>query len=322
MLENSNFHCLSAQSNVASILSPALIVEFLLGIPGNVVALWIFCFRMKARRPSTVYLLNLVLADFLLILSLPFRIDNLLRGEHWVFGDPFCRINLFMLTVNRSASIIFMTVVAVERYFKIVHPHHRINRLSVQQATVMSCVVWALTLCLRIPLLTSQLLQEHNGTFLCRSFSSYEKLTTEIHLHYLLYVVEFILPFSVLLFCTLKITWVLKHHSMNRDRKIRHAIRVVVVITLVFAMCFGPGIVAGLTALLIKWLNHEDCASFRVVSEWFNASIAFTYLNSVLDPLIYCFSSTVFRNTLKKSINYLGLCQLEVSRSDSVTSIT
>ncbi|KAK6483298.1 hydroxycarboxylic acid receptor 2 [Huso huso] len=321
-MKNSTMHCLSSQTNVAAILPPVLIIEFLLGIPGNAIALWIFWFRMKVRRPSMVYLLNLVLADFLLILSLPFRIDNLMRGEQWIFGDPLCRINLFMLAANRSASISFMTVVAAERYFKIVHPHHRINHLSVKWASVMSCGVWALTLSLRIPLLTNQLLQEHNGSFLCRSFSSYSTIPVGILLHYLLYVAEFFLPFSVLLFCAFRITWALKRRNMNRDRKIRSAIRVVVVITLVFAVCFGPGIVTGLTALLIKQLSPRDCVSFRVVSEWFSASIAFTYLNSVLDPLIYCFSSTVFRNTLKKSINYLGLCQLEVSRRGSVTSIT
>ncbi|XP_041116245.1 hydroxycarboxylic acid receptor 2-like [Polyodon spathula] len=322
MTKNSTMHCLSSQINIASILPPALIIEFLLGIPGNAIALWVFCFRMKVWRPSTVYLLNLVLADFLLILCLPFRIDNLLRGEHWVFGDPLCRINLFMLAANRSASISFMTVVAAERYFKIVHPHRRINRLSVKQASMMSCGVWVLILSLRIPLLTSQLLQEHNGTFLCRSFSSYSMIPTGILLHYFLYVVEFFLPFSVLLFCTLRITWVLKHRSMNRDRKIRNAIRVVSVIMLVFALCFGPGIVTGLTTLLIKQLSPGDCVSFRLASECFSASIAFTYLNSVLDPLIYCFSCTMFRNTLKKSISYLGLCQLEESRRGSVTSVT
>ncbi|XP_041119535.1 hydroxycarboxylic acid receptor 2-like [Polyodon spathula] len=322
MIMNSTMHCPSSQSNIAFILVPAVIVEFLLGIPGNVIAFWIFCFHMKIRRPSTVYLLNLVLADFLLILSLPFRIDTLQRGEYWVFGDTMCRINLFMLAANRSASIAFMTVVAIERYFKIVHPYHRINHLSVKQAAAMSCGVWALTLTLTIPLLTSELLQDHNGTLLCRSFSSYNMIPTGILLLYLLYIAEFFLPFSVLLFCTLRIIWVLKRRKMNKDRKIRNAIRVVVVITLMFAMCFGPGIVTGVTALLIKQLSPKDCESFRVAGEWFSVSIAFTYLNSVLDPLIYCFSSTMFRNTLKKSINCLGLCQLEVSRSGSTTNIS
>ncbi|MBN3276924.1 HCAR2 protein, partial [Polyodon spathula] len=215
-----------------------------------------------------------------------------------------------------------MTVVAIERYFKIVHPYHRINHLSVKQAAAMSCGVWALTLTLTIPLLTSELLQDHNGTLLCRSFSSYNMIPTGILLLYLLYIAEFFLPFSVLLFCTLRIIWVLKRRKMNKDRKIRNAIRVVVVITLMFAMCFGPGIVTGVTALLIKQLSPKDCESFRVAGEWFSVSIAFTYLNSVLDPLIYCFSSTMFRNTLKKSINCLGLCQLEVSRSGSTTNIS
>lgn len=100
------------------IMPPVLIIDVVLGLIGNLVALWIFCFKMKAWNPNTLFLFNLVIADFFALVSLPLRIDALLRG-HWVFGDGICRINLFLMFSNRSASIALMTVVAIYRYFKV-----------------------------------------------------------------------------------------------------------------------------------------------------------------------------------------------------------
>lgn len=100
------------------IMPPVLIIDVILGLIGNLVALWIFWFKLKAWNPNTLFLFNLVIADFFALVSLPLRIDALLRG-HWVFGDGMCRINLFLMFSNRSASIALMTVVAIYRYFKV-----------------------------------------------------------------------------------------------------------------------------------------------------------------------------------------------------------
>lgn len=100
------------------ILPPVLIVDVILGLLGNVVALWIFCFKLKSWNPNNLFLFNLVIADFLALVSLPLRIDALLRRQ-WLFGDAMCRINLFLMFSNRSASIALMTVVAFYRYFKV-----------------------------------------------------------------------------------------------------------------------------------------------------------------------------------------------------------
>lgn len=100
------------------ILPPLLMVDVILGLLGNVVALWIFTFKLKSWNPNNLFLFNLVIADFLALVSLPLRIDALLR-RHWLFGDAMCRINLFLMFSNRSASIALMTVVAFYRYFKV-----------------------------------------------------------------------------------------------------------------------------------------------------------------------------------------------------------
>ncbi|XP_036429301.1 hydroxycarboxylic acid receptor 3-like [Colossoma macropomum] len=318
---NNNTHCgLSPQILVASILHPVLIVELLLGLPGNLMALWVFCRHLQSWTPNVVFLLNLVLADFLLLVSLPFRIIYLQKGEDWVFGDAWCRINLFMLAVNRSASIGFMTAVAVDRYFKVVHPHHTVNFISSQQAAGIACFIWAVVVSLRFPLLlTNSLLSKKNNVSICRSFRSYKQPPLGIWLHFMVYIGEFFLLLVVLVFCSVRIICSLRHRQMNK-KKVKRAICTVLVIAGVFLTCFFPSIATGLTVLYLKKLGNEYCRAYRLCSELFGLSIGFTYLNSALDPLIYCFSSSMFRNEVKRAINWFGLVELQLSHHGTTVS--
>ncbi|KAM9395104.1 hydroxycarboxylic acid receptor 2 [Salvelinus alpinus] len=317
---NQPFHCLAPQDLVANILPPVLIIELLVGLPGNVMALWIFTCRLKTWRANTLFLFNLVLADFLLLICLPFRIDNLFRGEHWVFGEAWCRINLFMLAVNRSASIAFMTTVAFDRYFKVVHPHHLVNHMTSTQAGWVAGGIWAVVISLRLPLLTTDLLKQNGNMSLCRSFSSYTVTPLAIKIHNMVFVGEFFLPLLLLLFCSARIACILRERQLDKEQKVRRAIRVVGLIVAVFVLCFFPGIATGLSTVYIKEVRPRDCVSYNIAAQLFSLSIGFTYLNSALDPVIYCFSSSMFRNSLKSSINKLGLVEMRLSRRGSMAS--
>ncbi|XP_036429300.1 hydroxycarboxylic acid receptor 2-like [Colossoma macropomum] len=310
-----NTHCgLSPQSLVSSILPPVLIVELLLGLPWNLLAFCVFCRHLQSWTPNVVFLLNLVLADFLLLVSLPFRINYLQKGEDWVFGDAWCRINLFMLAANRSASIGFMTAVAVDRYFKVVHPHHTVNFISSQQAAGIACFIWAVVFSLRLPLLlTDDLLMKHDNRSYCRSFNPYKDPKPGIMLHYTVYLAEFFLSLMVLLFCSFRICCILHRRHIDKKKNVRQAVRIVSVINVVFIICFCPGVATGLTALYMKKLGEEHCYIFKQSGELFVMAIGFTYLNSVLDPVIYGFCSSMFRDAVKKMINRFGVVELMLS---------
>lgn len=309
----------ATQKLVPSFLPPLLIIELLLGLPGNLMALYIFCRRLQSWRPNILFLFNLIVADFLLLVSMPFRIDAYLRSESWVFGNAWCRINLFMLAVNRSASISFMTTVAVNRYFKVVHPHNKINFISSRQAGGIACFIWVIVILMRLPLLTNELLTQKDNTSYCRSFSG-NNPSLGIKLHYVIFIAEFFLPLLILLFCSIRISCKLQQRQLDKQKKVRQAIHTVLVIVAVFIFCFLPGVATGLIALYLKQRMNEYCNAYKLVSQMFVLSIGFTYMNSALDPVIYCFSSSIFRNVVKRSINQVGLVQFQLSRRVSTVT--
>ncbi|KAM9424780.1 hydroxycarboxylic acid receptor 2-like [Pholidichthys leucotaenia] len=283
------------------ILPPVITIDVILGLLGNIVALWIFCFKLKAWNPNNLFLFNLVIADFLALVSLPLRIDALLRG-HWVFGDGLCRINLFLMFSNRSASIALMTVVAIYRYFKVVHPHHRFHRLTKQHAAFVSALVWLLVIAPRVPMLTHNHLKLRRDQTQCFFFTSYKEASRAIIImvdtHRALTVLEFIFPFAFLLFCSIRISSFLKERQMGKPGKVRKAMRVCKAIVAVFVICFLPTTVTTVGIWVTLALTPLNCTAFYTFTQLNIVSLGLNFLNSALDPIIYVFSSSMFRKAL------------------------
>uniref|UniRef100_A0A3Q1EI91 Hydroxycarboxylic acid receptor 1-3 n=1 Tax=Acanthochromis polyacanthus TaxID=80966 RepID=A0A3Q1EI91_9TELE len=303
VVNETSTHCPSAREDAGTGFLPVImIIEIIVGLPGNIIALWIFLFRMKFWKPHIIFLLNLVLADLLLLISVPFRIHTHMQGEYWVFGEVWCRINLFMLAVNRSSSIAFMTVVALDRYFKVIHPHHWISKMTMTHAAWLAGLTWVAVIALRIPLLTTNLLHQDGNISQCRSFNFYKVIPPEVMVHYVAFVAEFFLPWFLLLFSSARIACYLNQQKQKEmQKRVRRAIRAVAVISLVFTVCFMPSVITGLVGLSIKYLYPTECEIYQRSTQLFMTCISFTYLNSASDPFIYFYSSSMFRNILRRS---------------------
>ncbi|KAJ8255632.1 hypothetical protein COCON_G00194960, partial [Conger conger] len=109
------------QRQALHILSVVIyIVAFVLGILGNGLVIWVTALKTK-RTVNSVWLQNLAVADFVFVLFLPFSIDYVLRDFHWRFGQVMCKLNSFVSVTNMYASVLFLTVLSVDRYVSLVH---------------------------------------------------------------------------------------------------------------------------------------------------------------------------------------------------------
>ncbi|XP_036132706.1 hydroxycarboxylic acid receptor 2 [Molossus molossus] len=283
--------CVFRDDFIANVLPPVLGLEFVFGLLGNGFALWIFCFHLKPWKSSRIFLFNLAVADFLLIICLPFLMDNYVGKWDWRFGDIPCRLMLFMLAMNRQGSIIFLTVVAVDRYFRVVHPHHALNKMSNRTAAAVSCVLWAVTIGLTAHLLYNQMLIPNADAYLCSSFS----ICYTFRWHDAMFLLEFFLPLGIILFCSARIIGSLRRRQMDRHAKIKRAITFLLVVAVVFVLCFLPSVAVRMRVFwLLRTVGTRHCDVYRSVDLAFFATLSFTYMNSMLDPLVYYFSSPSF----------------------------
>ncbi|CAL8295478.1 unnamed protein product [Gadus morhua 'NCC'] len=304
-LSADDMNCIYRTPLLTSALPPLLGAEFVLGVLGNGLALWIILFRLKPWKSSTVLLFNLSLADFLLNVALPFRASYYSAGLTWHFGPAFCNISLFLLAMNRSGSIFFLTAVAVDRYVRVVHPHHALNSLSVVRAACGAAGLWLLTFSMTAHLLA---LPRPNATD-CESFHINSGGLDVVHFwHRSLFLLSFFLPLALIVFCTCSIVAHLRRRQLARDARIRKALWLLMVVVVVFAVCFLP---SNITQLLI-WLKEgsiagvhsgtKACDEMENLNTAFYLTISLTYLNSALDPVVFYFSIPPFRNMCRRAL--------------------
>ncbi|XP_066506284.1 hydroxycarboxylic acid receptor 3-like [Hoplias malabaricus] len=300
-MANASVCCAFDAPILDQVLPPVLFLEFIFGLSGNILALWMFAFHMDSWKPNSIYLAHLAVADSLVLFCLPFRADYYRRGKDWIYGDAFCRILLFLLAANRAAGIFFLTAVAVDRYLKIVHPLHRINRMNLTYALWVSCGLWVCIIAMTAYLLSSDHFFYYNNHTQCESFNICLGNNPLSIWHNAFYVIQFFVPSSIVVFCTACITWQLKNKTVDTQGKIKRAVQFIFVVALVFIICFFPSTISRIAVWILK-AQYNECPYFREANLAFYSSVCFTYFNSVLNPLVYYFSSPAFSGTFQKLI--------------------
>ncbi|XP_007131039.1 LOW QUALITY PROTEIN: oxoeicosanoid receptor 1 [Physeter macrocephalus] len=289
---------------VSALLAPVLSVEFVLGLAGGKSLAFICCFHAWPRTSNTVFLVSLVVADSLLIISQPLRGDYYFLHETWHFGATACKVNLFTIATKRSASVVFLAAVSLNRYLKVVRPHHVLSRASVWAAARGAGGLWG-----------GILLPTTNSSHSCLSYQLGTGPSASLHWHQALSVWEFFLPLALILFAIMNITLTTLHRGLDVQAGPRRAACMLAAVVAIDALCFLRSIIFGKASIVAFHLHA--CRTLDICSQLFHGSLAFTYLNSALDPMLYCFSNP---NFLCQGRALLGLTQgWQASSSDEST---
>lgn len=140
----------------------------------------------------------------------------------------------------------------------------------------------------------------------CFFFTSYKEASRAIiilvGMHRILTILEFFFPLIMLLFCSVRIASFLKKRQFGKRDKVVQAMRVCVAIVVVFMVCFLPTTVTTIGVWVIRSYRPWDCSAFYTFTQLTIVSFGLNFLNSALDPIIYVFSSSMFRKALLEAL--------------------
>ncbi|XP_066572770.1 proteinase-activated receptor 4 [Amia ocellicauda] len=276
------------QSPTTVLLIPSLyLVAFIIGLPANATALWVLIARTK-KMPSTALLINLTSADLLLMVVLPFRIAYHFQGNNWIFGEITCRCVSALFYSNMYGSIICLMLISIDRYFAFVHPFGAQAFRSRKNSICMSLAVWAVVIGAMLPLLlTRQAYTVANSTITLCHDALPQMDQEKVFFPYFtsLFAIGFVIPLCVILFCYGSILWTL----VSSDKRYIHAVKVTVLVLVVFIVCFLPSNIMLLLHYSSLLENSEELYFPYMIS------LALSTFNSSLDPFIYYYVSDDFR---------------------------
>ncbi|XP_077318077.1 hydroxycarboxylic acid receptor 3-like [Lithobates pipiens] len=279
-------------------LPPVLLLEFILGLAGNSLGLWMICCDVKSWKPNSVYLLSLTLADVVVVFCVLFRADYYLRYQDWVYGDIPCRLLLYILAAARAAGMIFLSLIALNRYCKILFPFHNVNNLTVSQATGICITLWICIFVIHSYILTGPRFFKLNNSTQCESFTICPQ--SSIAWQDAFYISLSGLSLLTITYCTVCIALHLKDNAIDTNGKIGRAMNFILLIATVFIVCYLPSATIRIVIWVLKAMKYEDCANYRDLNLAFYFTICLTYFYSMLNPILYYFSSPSSHNLLTR----------------------
>ncbi|XP_044029717.1 proteinase-activated receptor 2-like [Siniperca chuatsi] len=294
-------------SRLTTVFLPIIyIFVFVVGLPTNTMAIWVFLFRTKKKHPSSIYMANLALADLLFVIWVPLKIAYHFNGNNWIYGEGLCKVLVAFFYGNMYCSISFIACISVQRYWAVVHPldQQRDNRVAV--AVAVSVAVWVVVWLLTIPLyLYDQEVYVTNLDILtCHDVTRPSQRKIAAGYFLTMGTVGFVAPTVV---CIVSYVLMLKalRNSMADPaiaKKRRKAVVLIITVLVMFLVCFTPSNVMLLVHyILLLGEVHNSLYGFYIIT------LCLASLNSSFDPFVYYFISEDFREHVKNTF----LCRSE-----------
>ncbi|XP_004403166.1 PREDICTED: somatostatin receptor type 5 [Odobenus rosmarus divergens] len=265
------------------------------GLGGNALVIYVVLRHAKMKTVTNIYILNLAVADVLLMLGLPFLATQN-AVSYWPFGPVLCRLVMTLDGINQFTSIFCLTVMSVDRYLAVVHPIRSTQWRRPRVAKLASAAVWAFSLLMSLPLVVFADIQEGWNT--CNlSWPEPVGLWGAVFIIYTS-VLGFFGPLLVICLCYLLIVVKVKASGVRvgatRRRSERKVTRMVVVVVVVFVGCWLPFFIVNIVNL--AFVLPEEPAS---AGAYFFVVIL-SYANSCANPVLYGFLSDNFRQSFRK----------------------
>ncbi|KAK2891910.1 B2 bradykinin receptor-like [Channa argus] len=275
-----------------------ILIISVLGIVLNVFVLIVFCLHKKPCTVAEIYLSNLAAADLVLVSCLPFWAVSVSNDFHWPFGLFLCKVVNLGIKMNASCSIYFLVLVSIDRYVALVHTmsHGRMRRPK--YAKLGCLLMWGFGLLLSAPTLIFREVKHFPEYGVHACFLNYPNLTVELVCDGLMIPLIFIIPVSIILFCTIKIVKALRIQSIERfsgEKTEQKATTLILVVLLAFLVCWVPFHVVTALDVLLKAKSLGGCDITTVVEMCNQISTYLAFFNSVLNPVVYVIVGKNFR---------------------------
>ncbi|XP_031574909.1 somatostatin receptor type 5-like [Actinia tenebrosa] len=278
------------------VLGPLL---FLIGIIGNfliVIAVW----KKRSLRSTANYLLlNIAAADIICLVFLPLTLVEKYLSFQGLFSDVLCKFFVsFHVPLTASfASILTLVVLSVERYHAVVKPLNAGKRLREGTVKYAIIAVWITAILLTLP---TYIYSVYQNTSKC-DYSLQEKYQ-KIYVSILMSLAVFI-PFIVIIFCYFRIIRELYFKNKVEPQNVaaeedarakRKLVKFSLSLTSAFILCFFP---LTITVILDKLYGG-------FATKIYNYTGFIFVLQSVLNPFLYTFQSTNFRQAFKEMLKF------------------
>ncbi|XP_066542731.1 free fatty acid receptor 2-like [Hoplias malabaricus] len=276
------------------VLLSAYMLTFLIGLPANILALYAFIKKLVDRpTPTDILLLNLTASDIVFLLFLPLKMYEAGSYLQWHLPEILCSITSFVFFTTIYTSSLLLMAVSVDRYLGVAFPIAYRKFRKGLYAIAGSAFIWVFsgfhcTIVFFVVHLGEKNRTRPKTTCYENFTSSQKEIVLPVRLEF--FVVLCLVPMLVCAFCYLNCIWILYTRPRITKEKKQRAIGMALGTLTVFLVCFLPYNISH----LVGFVSNES-------PQWRYYTLLLSTFNTCLDPIIFYFSSSTYRNTTKVS---------------------
>ncbi|KAL4640630.1 prostaglandin D2 receptor 2-like [Arapaima gigas] len=326
MLERMVSHSLNnvTQVNLAVVCVHGLVSA--LGIVENALVLWVVGFRVR-RTVASVWVLNLSLSDLLTTLTLPLFTFYLYSSHSWELGEPLCVAQSAVFFLNLFISAFLLAVISLDRCLLVARPIWSQNRRCVRTAWAVCGLGWLWAAANTLPYLPFRVVTERrDGRKLCyHNFALYSDpawLERDCRLRQdataiSKFTLAFLVPLAVIAgsYVCLSRSLLLRRRSLtggSRNRisscssassspLSRSFAKMMAAIIAAFVVCWSPYH----AFCLLEMASHDWPLGSTLVEVGLPIATTVSFLNAILNPMLYAFSCPHFSVRIRQSLGAL-----------------
>ncbi|XP_030237342.1 C5a anaphylatoxin chemotactic receptor 1 isoform X1 [Gadus morhua] len=266
---------------------------FILGVPGNALVVWVTGFGMS-RTVTSIWFLNLSLADLLCCLSLPILMVPLAHDDHWHFGPIACTLfkSLFYLVMH--CSVLLLVLISVDRCMLVSWPVWCQNNRRPGMAVWACGGAWVLALLATIPeLLFTR--EEALGKEKKECLGRRSQVNSQIIIGFR-FVFGFLLAFVAIVLSHVVVY--IKASSLSGSIRSKRTLKVIIAVSTSFFFCWLP---LHITDILIT-LHSRFSPHRHKINKAHSLALCLAYFNSCLNPILYVCLGRDFRSSMNRTL--------------------
>ncbi|XP_043914780.1 leukotriene B4 receptor 1-like [Protopterus annectens] len=285
----------SMSSSSAALGIAILSIAIVIGIPGNLFVIWTILCRMRKRSVTCILILNLAMADVVVLLMTPFFL-HFLSVKCWVFGNGICKFCHYFCCVNMFASITIMTFMSLDRFLAIWKPF--ISQEVRTKGTVFKILVglWIWSFLLALPMIFYKEVKPYGPIEICvATHASYRHVVFQYLSETIL---GFLAPFTIITISYSGIGFRLQNTRFQRKRRTGKLISMIVI---TFALFWLPYHIVNLIQVSgVMTSNAELAKTLITAAKTARPNLtALAFVSSSVNPVLYAFAGSNFIRTAK-----------------------
>ncbi|XP_043103878.1 C3a anaphylatoxin chemotactic receptor isoform X2 [Puntigrus tetrazona] len=293
---------------------------FVVGVSLNALVVWalgvrVWC-RNKALSSETqsadsfrIYVVNLAIADLVLLLRTPLMLAYLANNFSWTLGEPVCKLVIFLRCLGLYASAFLLCAVAVERCLCLLRPVWARLRRPRWIVPVACAAIWVLAALFGAPYITTAKVILWNNHDACIE----SDLGVGQALNVLETVTGFLLPLVIFMSCNIAVIFCAKKAESTvssptsssgpgyTSNRLNRLYRVLFLTMLLFLTCWVPYF----TCRFLRAFSHNRPEWKEVREQAIGAAyvaLFLVYIKSALNPVLYVFAARGLGRKVRASL--------------------